>query len=185
MHYIVPSLAIVSEEAVVRYAAALAIQDKGKLSFSSAGAAVVSRYSYTKRQLLSFKKQPNTKALMGTLTSIWGFKNWLLMRVEGDWYMLCFNHEEDQKHVLDGTWFYGRNLFIVVSYDGLCEITQVPIQTFLVWIEILGLPPALTAIEVAEIKGAILGWWRTLIRSYIVKPSTIYVSVIRICVDKL
>ncbi|KAL6184408.1 hypothetical protein ACLB2K_045809 [Fragaria x ananassa] len=95
------------------------------------------------------------------------------MQVEGDWYMLRFNHEEDQKHVLDGTWFYGRNLFIVVSYDGRCEITQVPIQTFLVWIEILGLPPALTAIEVAEIKGVILGVVED-VDKIIVKPSTIY-----------
>ncbi|KAL6198212.1 hypothetical protein ACLB2K_028004 [Fragaria x ananassa] len=58
---------------------------------------------------------------------------------------------------MEGTWFYGRSLFAVAPFDGLCAAAAVPMLTFLVWIEIFGLPPALITEEAAALVGATLG----------------------------
>ncbi|KAL6191703.1 hypothetical protein ACLB2K_038093 [Fragaria x ananassa] len=79
------------------------------------------------------------------------------MQVEGDRYALRFKLEEDRKHVLEGTWFNGRNLFVVSPYDGLCAASHVSILTFLVYIEILGLYPAIITKDDAVMVGAMLG----------------------------
>ncbi|KAL6143671.1 hypothetical protein ACLB2K_054366 [Fragaria x ananassa] len=55
---------------------------------------------------------------------------------------------DDRKYVLGGgPWFYDRSLFVLALYDGLRDVPQVSISSFPVWIEILGLPPALKTEE--------------------------------------
>ena len=72
--------------------------------------------------------------------------------------VLRFTRREDRLHVLkDGSWFYGRALFVVTEYDGLFDAASVPILTFPVWVEVIGLPPALMTTEVVKLLGATLG----------------------------
>ena len=148
-----------SDEVSTQFAAALAIHDHGRISFGAAGAAAISPHFFAVGRLLSQKKKkPEPKAVIGTLTSVWDFGNRLQMRAVGDRFVLRFTRREDRLHVLsDGPWFYGRALFAVAEYDGLSDVASVPILTFPVWVEVLGLPPALMTPEAVELLGATLG----------------------------
>ena len=80
------------------------------------------------------------------------------MRAVGERFVLRFTRREDRDHVLnDGPWFYGRDLFAVAVYDGLSDVASVPIKSFPMWVEILGLPPTLMTLEAVELLGATLG----------------------------
>ena len=68
-----------SEEVSARFAAALAIREKGKVVFDGAlGDAAISRQPYAVGRLLS--KKPAPKAVIRTLVSVWGLKNRVQMR---------------------------------------------------------------------------------------------------------
>ncbi|KAL6134084.1 hypothetical protein ACLB2K_066317 [Fragaria x ananassa] len=58
-----------SEEATARFTVALTIKERDKVSFGLSGAATVSPHTYAVRRLVSVKKQPVSKAVMGTLTT--------------------------------------------------------------------------------------------------------------------
>ncbi|KAL6130754.1 hypothetical protein ACLB2K_069133 [Fragaria x ananassa] len=78
------------------------------------------------------------------------------MCTKDDRFTLQFNNMEHRKFVLDGTWFCGRSLFTMASYDDMCVMSQVLILTFTVWIEIFGLLPAQMTEEATKMVGATL-----------------------------
>ena len=146
-----------AEEVSARFAAALAIKEKGRVVFGgAAGDAAISKQPYAVGRLLSRKAEP--KAVIGTLMSVWGLKNRLQMRAQGDRFVMKFDREEDRREVLaGGPWFFNRTLFAVAAFDGLCDPAKVPILSFPVDIEILGLPPALLTKEAVLLIGSTLG----------------------------
>nr|XP_011470243.1 PREDICTED: uncharacterized protein LOC105353156 [Fragaria vesca subsp. vesca] len=80
------------------------------------------------------------------------------MRAHGDRYILWFTMAEDERYLLGGgPWFYGRSLFVMAEYDGLHDAASVSIDSFPVWVEMLGLPSRLRTNEAAEKVGVTLG----------------------------
>ncbi|KAL6146463.1 hypothetical protein ACLB2K_057142 [Fragaria x ananassa] len=69
---------------VSRLTAALAISEKGKVSFGAAGAAAYSGHAYAVGRLLSSKKKVVPKSFMATMAAMWGKKNRLQIGQEGD-----------------------------------------------------------------------------------------------------
>ena len=79
---------------------------RGRLFFKGAlGDAAISRQPYAVGRLLS--KKPTPKAVIGTLVSVWGLKNRIQMRAQGDRYVMKFDREIDREEVLKGgPWYY-------------------------------------------------------------------------------
>ncbi|KAL6194063.1 hypothetical protein ACLB2K_035147 [Fragaria x ananassa] len=101
--------------------------------------------SFAIGRLLSMKKRlTDPKVVNGTLTSVWDLHNRLQVRSVGDRYLLKLSRLEDRRHLIQGgPWFFGRSNFILSEYDGLSEVTTVPILSMPVWVKIFGLSPQL------------------------------------------
>ncbi|KAL6225855.1 hypothetical protein ACLB2K_004704 [Fragaria x ananassa] len=109
-------------------------------------------------RLLTLKRKiPDPKAVIGTLTSGWDLHNRLQMRAREDCFVLHFTKANDRKNILTGgPWFYGRSLFFLAEYDGLEDVSFVPIVSFPIWVEIKGLLDALMTDEAVEKVGRTL-----------------------------
>ncbi|KAL6225857.1 hypothetical protein ACLB2K_004706 [Fragaria x ananassa] len=102
--------------------------------------------------------EPLNPAWSLELSPLWDLQNRLQMRAHGDRYILLFTKAEDERYLLGGgLWFYGRSLFVMAEYEGLHDVASVPIDSFPVWVEMLGLPPRLMTNETAEKVGVTLG----------------------------
>ncbi|KAL6228377.1 hypothetical protein ACLB2K_002327 [Fragaria x ananassa] len=141
------------------FAATLAISDGTQPTFGVAKAAAAPTYCFDVGRLLSLgRRSPESSAVIGTLTSVWDLQNRLQMGAHGDRYILWFTMAEDERYLLGGgPWFYGRSLFVMAEYDGLHDAASVSIDSFPVWVEMLGLPSRLMTNEAAEKVGVTLG----------------------------
>lgn len=63
------------DEVSARLAASLAISEKGKVRFGSGGSAALSQHHYAVGRVLASRKTVDSKAFMGTIAKIWGFRN--------------------------------------------------------------------------------------------------------------
>ncbi|KAL6144916.1 hypothetical protein ACLB2K_055606 [Fragaria x ananassa] len=147
---------------VSRLTAALAILEKGKVSFRAAGAAAYSGHAYAVGRLLSSKKKVVPKSFMATMTAMWGKKNRLQIGQEGDQNVLRFTEKEERDQIVrGGPWFYGKSMFALANYNGRTAADVVLITTMPVWVEIFALPPNLKTKEALFMVGATL---RTIIQ---------------------
>lgn len=70
------------------------------------------------------------------------------MRARADIFVLRFTRAKDQNHLLTGRpWFYGHFQFVLAEYDGLQDMTSVPIESFPVWVDIKWLTDVLMTEE--------------------------------------
>ncbi|KAL6223451.1 hypothetical protein ACLB2K_006838 [Fragaria x ananassa] len=148
-----------SDKVSLCFAATLAISDSAQPNFGASQAAVALSYHFDVGRLLSLRRRtPESSVVIGTLTSVWDLQDRLQMRAYGDHYILRFTKAEDERYLLGGgLWFYGQSLFVMVEYNGLHDDTLVLIDSFLVWVEMLGLPPRLMTNEAVEKVGVTLG----------------------------
>ncbi len=73
------------------------------------------------------------------------------MRAREDKFVLRFTRADDRKQILSGgLWFYGQSQFVLAEYDGLQDVASISIKSFLVWVDIKGLPDALMTEEAVE-----------------------------------
>ncbi|KAL6191242.1 hypothetical protein ACLB2K_037633 [Fragaria x ananassa] len=143
---------------VSRLAAAMAISENGRISFGAAGAVAFSSHSYAVGRFLSPKKKVEPKAFMATMGSIWGLRNRLTIRPQGERYILRFTVADDRKNMMEsGPWFYGKTVFALAEYDGCSDAAAVPIVYVPVWVEVFGLPPDLMTKQALYMAGSTLG----------------------------
>ncbi|KAL6142349.1 hypothetical protein ACLB2K_060631 [Fragaria x ananassa] len=121
-----------SDEVSQHFRSALAIHDGDSLSFSVMRSSLAPQQFFVVGRLLTLKcKIPDPKAVIGTLTSVWDLHNRLQMRARADRFVLHFTRADDRKIILTGgPWFYERSLFVLAEYDGLEDVTSVPIDSF-------------------------------------------------------
>ncbi|KAL6140824.1 hypothetical protein ACLB2K_059117 [Fragaria x ananassa] len=142
---------------VSKLMAALAISEKGKVSFEAARAAAYLGHAYAVGRLLSSKNKVVSKSFMATMAAMWGKKNQLQIGQEGDQYVLRFSEMEERDQIVrGGPWFYGKSMFSLANYNGRTTTDAVPITTIPVWVEIFGLPPDLKTKEALFMVGATL-----------------------------
>ncbi|XP_050363270.1 uncharacterized protein LOC126782139 [Argentina anserina] len=141
-----------------QFAATLAIKEKGKVVFAgAAGDTAISRQPFVVGHLVGMKKPSLPKAVIRALTLVWGYKNRLHMRAQGDRYILKFTCEERDYVISEGPWFYNKALFIMAKYDGLTNPVIFPILGFPFIVDIMGLPPALMTAGAVTLVGETLG----------------------------
>ncbi|KAL6137667.1 hypothetical protein ACLB2K_062956 [Fragaria x ananassa] len=142
---------------VSRLTVALAISEKGKVSFGASGATVYSSHAYDVGRLLSSKKKV-LKSFMATMAAMWGKKNRVQIAQEGDQYVLCFSEKEERDQIVTGgPWFYGKSMCALTNYNGRTTVNVVPITTIPVLVEIFSFPPDLKTKEALFMVGATLG----------------------------
>ncbi|KAL6180517.1 hypothetical protein ACLB2K_047179 [Fragaria x ananassa] len=82
------------------------------------------------------------------MASLWDFKGELYIRAQGERHVLRFVDAGSRKHIVEGgSWFYGKPMFALAPYDDRRDVATVLIQSFLVWVEVFGLPPDLMTKE--------------------------------------
>ncbi|KAL6194616.1 hypothetical protein ACLB2K_035697 [Fragaria x ananassa] len=142
---------------VSRLAVAMAISENGRVSFGAAGAAAFSGHSYIIGRLLSPKKKVEPKAFMATMGSIWGLRNRLTIRPQGERYILRFTEEADRKDMIEsGPWFYGKMVFALAEYDGRYDALAILIVSVPVWVKVFGLSPDLLTKKALYMVGSTL-----------------------------
>ncbi|KAL6140950.1 hypothetical protein ACLB2K_059242 [Fragaria x ananassa] len=119
---------------VSRLTAALAISEKGKVSFVASEATTYLGHAYAVGRLLSSKKKV-PKSFMATMATMWGKKNRVQIAQEGDQKSMC----------------------ALANYNGRTTADVVPITTIAVWVEIFSFPPDLKTKEALFMVGATLG----------------------------
>ncbi|XP_062014453.1 uncharacterized protein LOC133730980 [Rosa rugosa] len=148
------------DHVTARLAAALAISEDGRTSFGPAGAAAVSSHHFAVGRLLSVtaNRRADPKAFLGTMTSLWGLGNRLSARAVKDRFVFQFSNPEDRQRTVEGgPWFFGKWALAMAEFDGLKDPAQVLTSSFPVWVEIMGLPPALVTEGAVALIGATLG----------------------------
>lgn len=99
---------------------------------------------------------------MCTIAKIWSFRNRLSINEHGSArFIFKFSRLLEHDHtVKGGPWFFGKAMVVLASYDGFGDPTKVELTAFPVWVNIIGLPPALVTSEAAllvdETRGSVL-----------------------------
>ena len=79
------------------------------------------------------------------LRNMWRLANPVEVYARGDRFLFSFISEREKNRVKrGGPWGYQRAMILLNDYDRFSDIMAVPLTFVWIWVEIKGLPPALT-----------------------------------------
>ncbi|KAL6145080.1 hypothetical protein ACLB2K_055768 [Fragaria x ananassa] len=112
----------------------LAICEGGRVAFGFVTDAVVVHHIFfvVRHRLLSLKcKNPEPRTVIGTFTLVLDLKNRLQICAQGEQFILRFTNQEERRHIVNkGSCCYGKSLFVLNEFDGLCDVARNLITTF-------------------------------------------------------
>ncbi|KAL6228176.1 hypothetical protein ACLB2K_002130 [Fragaria x ananassa] len=97
-------------------------------------------------------------AFRNAVRNMWRLSSPVEVQQRGVRYLFTFANKRDVKRVKKGgPWAYQRAMIIINDYDGFSDIEQVPLNFLWTWVEILGLPTALTTVATTRLVGETVG----------------------------
>ncbi|KAL6125329.1 hypothetical protein ACLB2K_073388 [Fragaria x ananassa] len=89
---------------------------------------------------------------------MWRLANPVEVFARGDRFLFSFISEREKNRVKrGGPWGDQRAMILLNDYDGFSDIMAVPLTFVCIWVEIKGLPPALTTAATARLVGETIG----------------------------